>query len=310
MKLLMDMDIGDDIDDAIALYAAMCRGSEIVGVTTVFRNTRERACQARKLMMEFGGGYENVPVYMGYGNPMGKDPKPEAHICHYTPELDEDRYVPQNTDPEDAVDFIIDACYRYGKELTVIAIGPFTNIGRVIEKDPNALNQVGKVAIMGGAFYKQYVDWNVCCDVTAADVMFSNLKNLECIGADVTHFMIGEDRLYDNLLNYEGNDKGHLYLTELCRLWRVDRPTAKLLLHDPLVVYYVEDPSLCEMKTAHVTVLTEGYAVGLTVNADACGKRRYFPKEYEDFDEQKTVLVAAKGDRDTFNERIFRDFDR
>ena len=310
MKYLMDMDIGDDIDDAIALYAAMCRGFELVGVTTVFRNTRDRARQVRKMLMAFGGDYANVPVYMGHGTPMNNEAPPHFHIPHYTPDLEEDRYAPNSENPDDAVDFIIDACYRYGDDLTIIAIGPFTNLGRVIEKDPDALNKVKKVAIMGGAFFKQYVDWNVCCDVTAADLMFRHVNNLECIGADVTHLMIGEDRLYDNLLNYEGNDPGHLYLTELCRLWKADRPYAKLLLHDPLVVYYVEDPSLCEMKAAPISVITEGYAVGLTVNVDALGKRRYFPKEYEGFDEKKTSLVAAKGDRDTFNDRIFRDFNR
>ena len=309
MKYILDMDIGDDIDDAIALYAAMCQKMEIVGVTTVFRNTRDRARQAKKLLMEFGHGYETVPVFMGHGDPMGKEPQTFSHIPHYTPELEEDRYAP-NGGADETVDFIINACHTYGKDLTVIAIGPFTNMGRVIEKDPEALNMAAKVAIMGGAFYKQYVDWNVTCDVTAADIMFRNLNNLECIGADVTHFMVGEDRLYDNLLEYQGNDQGHLYLTELCRLWRKDRPKCLLLLHDPLVVYYVLDPTLCEMKSAPIAVITEGYGIGLTLNVDAYGKRRYFPDQYAGFDVEHKTLVAAKGDRDTFNERIFRDFDR
>ena len=309
MKYILDMDIGDDIDDAIALYAAMCQGLEIIGVTTVFRNTDDRARQAKKLLMEFGQGYETVPVFAGHATPMDKEPQTFPHIHHYTPELAEDRYTP-NGGADEAVDFIIDACHTYGKELIVIAIGPFTNMGRIIEKDPDALNMAAKVAIMGGAFFKQYVDWNVTCDVPAADIMFRNLNNLECIGADVTHFMEGEERLYNNLLEYTGNDKGHLYLTELCRLWRKDRPWSKLLLHDPLVVYYTIDPSLCEMKSAPIAVITEGFGIGLTLNVDAHGKRRYFPAQYEGFDPEHKSLVAAKGDRDAFNDLIFKDFDR
>lgn len=48
MKVIIDMDIGDDIDDAIALYAAMRQEFDILGVTTVFRNTVERARMAKK----------------------------------------------------------------------------------------------------------------------------------------------------------------------------------------------------------------------------------------------------------------------
>ena len=308
IKVIMDMDIGDDIDDAIALYAAMRQGFEIIGVTTVFRNTMDRARMAKKLLMEYGKGYENVPVYVGHGVTIRPNSLPPRHVPHYTPDLEDDIYTPDGTDPDAAVDFIIDACHKYGKDLIIIPIGAFTNMARVIEKDPEALNLCGKVVIMGGAFFKQYADWNVICDVDAADIMFRNLNNLECIGADVTHLMVGEQALYDNLLEYEGNEPGHKYLTELCRLWKKDRPKASLLLHDPLVVYYVADPTLCGMKPASVVVMTEGYASGFTFNVDAYGKKAWFPEAYAGFDDTHKVLVAATADRDAFNARILADF--
>ena len=310
MKYLLDMDIGDDIDDAIALYAAMCRGLDLALVTTVFRNTVDRARQAKKLMAEFGHGYESVPVYAGHGTPIGRSPEDYPHVPHYTEDLEDACYAPDGTDPDEAVDAILRACRTYGKDLTVIAIGPFTNLGRAIERDAEALRSISRVVVMGGAFFKQYADWNVICDVTAADLLFRNLPNLECIGADVTHTMVGEDRLYDNLLSYKGSERGHLYLTELCRLWRIDRPKARLLLHDPLVVYYALDPSLCEMRPATVAVVTEGYGIGMTLNVNAYGKRKFFPEVYADLDPEHKALVAASGDRDAFFERIFSDFDR
>lgn len=308
-KILLDMDIGDDIDDALALYALMRRGFEIVGVTTVFGNTEERARQARKLMTEYGNGYERVPVFAGHGTPIGKEPKEKRRIPHYTEDLEEARYAPDGTSPDDAVDFIVESCRRYGSELTVVAIGAFTNIARAIEKDADAVRSVARVAIMGGAYFKQYADWNVICDVTAADIMFRSLDNLVCIGADVTHTTVGEERLYENLLEYRGSERGHLYLSELCRLWRLDRPKARLLLHDPLVVYYLDDPSILGMKPAAVAVLTDGYARGMTLNVDAYGKRRFSPEVYADFDAERKVSVAETVDRDTFNARIFADFD-
>ena len=128
MKILIDTDIGDDIDDAIALYAAMRQNFEIVGITTVFENTIQRARQVKKLLREYGHGYESVSVFAGYGTPIGERDREVKDIPHYTPDLEQDIYAPSGTNPRDAVDFIIDACYKYGKELTVVAIGPFTNI--------------------------------------------------------------------------------------------------------------------------------------------------------------------------------------
>ena len=308
IKVIIDMDIGDDIDDAIALYAAMRQKIDIVGITTVFGNTVERARQAKKMLMEYGCGYENVPVYAGHGVPIGTEKRALTHIPHYTSELDKDMYAPNGEKPDDAVNFIINACYKYGKNLAVIAIGAFTNIAKAIEKDPNALNSVAKVVIMGGAYYKQYADWNVICDVAAADIMFKNLNNLECVGADVTHLMVGESRLYDNLLNYKGKEKGHIYLTQLCELWKKDRPKAKLLLHDPLVIYYFTDNSILTMKEASIAVINEGYARGMTLNVEAYGKKKFNQQAYAEFNDTRKSWVASNVDINTFNSRIWDDF--
>ena len=308
MKYIIDMDIGDDIDDAIALYAAMRRGLDIIGVTTVFHNTQERARQAKRLLKEYGNGYESVPVFAGYGAPLGTEDQTWGHIPHYSSELESNLYDPDGSAPEEAVDFIIRSCHQYGKGLTVIAIGAFTNLARVIEKDAKALNLASRVAIMGGAYYKQYADWNVTCDVDAADTIFRKLDNLVCIGADVTHLTVGEDKLYHNLLNYQGQDKGHLYLTELCHLWKKDRPTAKLLLHDPLVIYYLTNPEVCGMKPASVAVITEGFAKGMTLNVDAYGKMRFHPDVYRNFDMNHKASVAATVNCELLNRLIFDDF--
>ena len=61
-KILLDTDIGDEIDDTLALYFAMVQGIEIVGVTTVFKNTDERARITKRLMKLYGQGYESIPV--------------------------------------------------------------------------------------------------------------------------------------------------------------------------------------------------------------------------------------------------------
>ena len=309
-KIIIDTDIGDDIDDALALYAAMRQGFEIVGITTVFRNTADRAKQVKKLLRDYGHGYEAVPVLAGHGAPIGTLPQAFEHIPHYTEELEDNLYTPDSTDPDKAVDFIIDACRRYGKELTVVAIGPFTNLARVIERDPEALNLASKVVIMGGAYFKQYADWNVMCDVTAADILYRGVDRLECIGADVTHLTVADEALYNNLMNNgTSTEPAHVYLEELCRLWRKDRPRARLVLHDPLVIYYLADPLLCEMKEASVVVITDGYARAMTLNVDAYAKRKYHKDIYADVDETHKARVAFGVDLERFLSQITKDFD-
>ena len=61
-KIIIDTDIGDDIDDAIALFAAMRQEFDILGITTVFRNTTERARIAKKLLALYANGYEKSGV--------------------------------------------------------------------------------------------------------------------------------------------------------------------------------------------------------------------------------------------------------
>ena len=307
MKILFDTDIGDEIDDAIALYAAMRQGIEIVGVTTVFGNTVERARQAKKLLKDYANGYEAVPVYAGYGTPIASAMRAVGHIPHYTPELEADCYAPDGREARDAVDFIIDACHRYGRELTVVAVGPFTNLARVIERDADALNSIASVVIMGGAFYKQYADWNVMCDVEAAERMFCSLDNLECIGADVTHLTVADPALCECLLRDSGRGSGFCYLSALYGLWKDANEGIPLVLHDPLVIYYLSDPALCEMEEAPVVVLTEGYARGMTLNVDAYGKSM-LNVAYANFDRARKVRVAHSVDLAAFHPRILKDF--
>ena len=115
--------------------------------------------------------YESTPVYSGYGSPIKSEISQNEHLCQYTSELDDEKYEPSSKNPSDAIDFIIDSCKKYRDELIIIALGPFTNIAKAIERDKDALMLAGKIVIMGGAYFKQYADWNVMCDVEAAKIM-------------------------------------------------------------------------------------------------------------------------------------------
>ena len=295
IKVIIDTDVGDDIDDAFALLLAMRLNFEIIGITTVFQNTVQRARIAKKLLLDYGG-YENVPVFAGVKTPIAEEPREYPTLCQYTPEVDGELYTPSSVSEEDAIDFIINSCKKYGKELTVIALGPFTNIAKVIEKDRTALTLVRDVVIMGGAYYKQYADWNVMCDPEAAKITFDTLSGIHALGADVTHRLTLRPEDDGRICEYSGENAAARYVAELYRLWK--RGRNKLgVLHDPLVIYYAKNNAVCKTERCPVAVITEGVARGFTLNVTAYTKA-YMNSAYRDFDLTHTQILAKEVDRE------------
>ena len=292
-KVIIDTDIGDDIDDALAIFLALRMDYDIIGITTVFLDTEKRARIAKKLLCEYGNGYEKTPVFAGHGEPIDKYTT-EITMCQYSEELLCDKYTPDSTSPDIAVDFIIDSCHRYGSELSIIAIGPFTNVARALLKDPSVFDSIGHFIIMGGAYSRQYADWNVTCDVAAADIMFKNVKRIECLGADVTHKLSIGSENYIRLLSLEA-EGAERYICECLKRWRAKNGSLIPMLHDPLAVYYLENPDICLMCDAPVKVITEGPARGITLNLDAYSKAKFNPYLHN-FDANTKALVAEDVD--------------
>ena len=304
-KILIDTDIGDDIDDAFAILSAISLRFQIVGITTVFMNTAERARMTKKLLSLFDG-CENIPVFSGEGTPLAKSECVYPHLCQYTDDLEREEYSP---DGNDAVSFIAQCCEKYGKDLTIAAIGPFTNIAEVIHRYPDALHMADKVVIMGGAYYRQYADWNVMCDVEAAEIMFSSLTNLECIGADVTHRLIPAKELTQAVERDNITHPGMKYLHELYTMWKDANDNPPFILHDALVMHYIADNSLCTMKKGHIEVITDGAARGITLNSEAYSKA-YMNNCYSQINLDLKASVAYEADVDKFGKNILNDISK
>ena len=262
MKYIIDTDIGDDIDDAFALDLALKQGVDLVCVTTVFRNTRERAQIAKRMCGLFGA---DVPVYAGYGDTLNGGMATNVRLCQWTPELE--GYAPDNSEAEEAVDALLNAARRYGQGLTVLALGPLTNIARAIEKDAAAMRSIGGIIMMGGDFRNHYAEWNICCDAEAASLVFSSGVSVTAFGHEVTSRMrlTHEEQAYVFSMK---QDAYHAYLAELSRLWYASKPAGwRMVLHDVMVVRYAVDPLYCRMERAPVAVELKGrYTCGMTVN--------------------------------------------
>lgn len=292
-KIFLDTDIGDDIDDALALIMLLKMNVDVVGISTVFKNTDLRARLAKKIVMDMG---KNIPVYAGYGKPLAYDVDLKASFVQYSKELDNSKYIPDNKNEEAAIDAIIEACRKYQKDLIVLAIGPYTNIALAIKKDPEAFKLIDKIVVMGGCFFEQFVEYNVAMDPEAADIVMRAELPIHFISADVTWKVQLNEEQTKRVLDFHSNDIDG-YCADLIRMWKKNcwfNP----VLHDPLAAYYCLDESICKMTYIWSEVELSGEITrGFTANRDHFLKYLEHP-----LDNKHRILVSKEVDYKRFND--------
>lgn len=192
-KVILDTDIGDDVDDALALGLILASEElELVGVTTVFKNTLARARQARTILKV--AGRPDVPVAAGCGavlsprTTLGFDPH-AALLAGELPNqdascLDEVELPP--LDPRHGVDFLIDTILSGGGDIMPITIGAMTNLAMAIVKEPRISARIPRIVSMAGAFDQLLPEWNIRCDPVAAALVLQSGIPVRIVPLDVT----------------------------------------------------------------------------------------------------------------------------
>lgn len=260
IKLFIDTDIGDDIDDAFAIALA-CASPEcqLVGVSTVFRNTTARAKQAVELLTTAG---VNAPVFVGETTPLsGKFPLfhvedatlPNPTItlpCQYDGKMD------GNITDGDAVDNIIRLAHEHAGELVIVTLGAATNLAKAITKDKTIVNKINKVVMMGGWFTNFQPEWNVLCDPEALDTVFKSGVPVYAVGLDVTLQCGLEQGLLDKFRS-SSKPVNKLLTTWLDR-WFAFFHFEKSVMHDPLALATAYNDKICSFAKTYVKVVTEG----------------------------------------------------
>ena len=174
-KVIIDTDIGDDVDDAFALALAVQSPEfEILGVSTTFRDTQLRARLVDRFLGEVGRS--DIPVLAG---------KPTAPTPMSQRRYTEAGHFAKNSHG-DAADFLLDQIRKHPGEITLIGIGPLMNVGAALDKDPATFRELKRVVIMGGSVRKGYGDygynepvpampeWNIVNDVASAQKLFAS----------------------------------------------------------------------------------------------------------------------------------------
>lgn len=187
-KILIDTDIGDDIDDALALaYALQSPELELLAVTTVFRHAGKRAGIARQLLDAWGRA--DIPVAAGLSGGMLGPRRPTILGL----ERDEARPpcygldAPENPFLEgDAIDLMWQTAKAYPRQLVIVAIGPLTNLGLALASHPALAGLLKGIVLMGGSYFQGCVEWNFACDPEAAQTVFASGAAITAAGLEVT----------------------------------------------------------------------------------------------------------------------------
>ena len=139
-KVILDCDLGGDIDDAFALALLLTSQEEfdILGITLDHGNTPGRAELACKILYEIG--MDHIPVYVGNHTPtiVGEQTGLEGCSTQMIWSQGFDKLLPQQ---EHAVDFIIRSLYEYPDEIILFTVGPVDNIADILDKDPDILKK-------------------------------------------------------------------------------------------------------------------------------------------------------------------------
>jgi purine nucleosidase len=282
VPILLDTDIGSDIDDAVCLaYLLAEPRCELVGITTVTGQPLERAMLADAVCR--AAGRDDVPIHSGCPTPiLHEQRQPKAPQAEVLPRWD------HRTDfePCAAVEFLRRTIRERPGEITLLTIGPLTNAGLLFALDPEAAGMLKALVMMGGYFFEGRHEWNTGGDPIASQIVFSAAApKLVAYGLDVTTrcTMSSEEcrrRFRGGALEV---------VRDMAEVWYRDRD--RITFHDPLAAASVFEPDLCTYRQGRVTVeLARGEHFGDTVFAeDAAGPH----------------TVAEKVDAERFFKRYF-----
>jgi purine nucleosidase len=258
-KIIIDTDIGNDIDDAFAVGLALHSPEfQILGISSAWGDTRLRARLLSRILKETGR--TDIPVAMGIPkHPAGKvDILSQAAYAEGGP-------VDQNY--PNAVDFLLEHIRRYPGEITLLAIGPETNLGAAIDRDATTFRKLKRIVLMGGSVYRGYSqfnygkthgpdpEWNIICDIAAAQKVFSSGVPLYVMPLDSTQIKLQElERAEIFKAGTPLTDALLVLYTQWSR-GTTQTPT----LFDAVVVAYASQPELCPTEPMRLRVDDQGY---------------------------------------------------
>lgn len=300
-KIIIDTDPG--IDDAMAIFVALQSPEvEVIGLTTIYGNVYTTLATRNALHLLEVAGRTDIPVAEGSHVTITKGTKLRiADFVHGTDGLGNQNFPAPNGKPieQNAADFLVQQARVYPGKITVVALGPLTNIALAIQSDPDFVKNIGQIVVLGGAFsvngnVNPAAEANIFGDPDAADIVFTSGADVLAVGINVTHQVVLTDIDRDELA--KSNGKFAKYLDKILGVYygyHHDAYNTKgVYLHDPTALLAAVDPSLITYTEGVVRVQTNGITRGLTLFYN---KQKRFA-EVTEWSDKPSVKVAVTVD--------------
>lgn len=304
-KLILDVDTGTD--DAVAiLLAALHPDLELLGVTTVNGNVPVEYCTDNSLRVLDLIGRSDVPVHEGLSRPIvrlgfpgAKRFRPDSPLSMHGLSLPLPEARTAKRDGS-AVDYLLETLRGTPDEITLVAVGPLSNLAAVLAIDPRIVEAVPEVVIMGGGHHvgneTASAEFNIWADSEAAEMVFeAGFHAVTLVPLDATHQALMTRQDCDDLAAL-GTPAGVAAAELIGR--RVDAYTAgrgvavadAAPVHDAVCTAYLVEPAVIRTRRLHVSVETQGrHTVGRTVMDTRTGSTQV-----------PNCAVAMAADRDLF----------
>jgi inosine-uridine nucleoside N-ribohydrolase len=249
-KVLLDTDIGTDVDDAVCLaYLLAHPDCELLGITTVTGEAEKRASLASVLCKAAG---KDIPIYPGADDPMrGEQRQRAAQQAATLPRWSHETEFPKGQ----AVDFLAQTIRAHPGEVTLLTVGPLTNIGMLFSTHPDIPDLLGGFVMMGGNFDEtgpeaKRIEWNVAGDVLASEIVYKTKVRLHrSLGLNVTQQVVMpaeevREKFTAPLL---------LPVLDMAEIWFAGFYPS-ITFHDPLAAATIFESDLCTYQQGTVKV--------------------------------------------------------
>jgi purine nucleosidase len=268
-KVILDTDIGDDVDDVFALGLALTSPElKILGITSAWGDTALRSRMIDRLLCETGRS--DIPVRTGIATKTNSTFTQKA-------------WASQGIEREhgDAVSFLLEQIKLNPGEITLIAVGPLTNIGAAIDRDPETFRKLKRVVLMGGSVYRGYGDlgytphrepiaeYNIMMDIPAAQKLFQSGVPIFMMPLDSTQIKFDEvKRSMLASISTPLTDTLQILTAE----WSLSTQQTTPTLFDAVAAAYAIQPEVCPTTPLHIVVDKEGFTRVQpgTPNANVC----------------------------------------
>jgi inosine-uridine nucleoside N-ribohydrolase len=314
-RIIIDTDPG--VDDAIAILLAL-RSPElkVEAITPVCGNVPLELTLPNALRLVEIAGRTDIPVAAGASRPLTRR-LVTAKYAHGNNGMGGVEFPAPTTKPsrETANEIISRIVRESPGEITIVAVGPLTNIATVLRSDPGIAGKIRSIAIMGGSLSGGNVtpsaEFNLYVDPEAARIVFDSHIPLTMVGLDVTRkVLLQEDhvKLLESAKNPVSQAAGRVMRATLERMRDAHNPPA-IAMHDPLTVASLIDPAILTLRDYYVEIETSGeLTAGESVGYQHAPMRKSAPLESgepEPPESAQTFTPNAKVAMEVDSERFF-----